>query len=76
LDILTVDFHFDRGRRSPYSKYVCDTPLQKKISTRINFPYMYLILSSWVHVPTSISPVLFYFTESREKLTNKNLTNW
>jgi len=26
LDILTVDFHFDCGRRSPYSKYVCDTP--------------------------------------------------
>ena len=27
METLTVDFEFDRGRRSPYSKYVCDTPL-------------------------------------------------
>ena len=26
LVTLTIDFEFDLGCRSPYSKYVCDTP--------------------------------------------------
>ena len=44
METLTVDFEFDPGRRSPYSEYVCDTPLRLvyilgSIKTVVGFGY-------------------------------------